>query len=71
MVDNLKVRSTFGLVGSDNTHGYPSNFLYFDKVTLNSVGFNFGDEWLASHKGPVLNQYAVVDPCWERAKNLM
>lgn len=68
VVDNLKVRSTFGLVGSDNTHGYPSNFLYFDKVTLNSVGFNFGDEWLASHKGPVLNQYAVVDPCWERAK---
>lgn len=66
-IQQLKLRSTYGVVGSDS-NGYPSNFLYIDQVTLNSIGFNIGDDWLATSKGPVISQYAVKNPSWEQAK---
>ncbi|MBD3588505.1 TonB-dependent receptor [Bacteroides sp. GM023] len=68
VIDNMKLRTTFGLVGSDNTHGYPADFLYLDAVKLGEIGFNFGDDWIGSPKGPQVTQYAVINPCWERAK---
>lgn len=67
VINHMKIRGTYGIVGSDDMD-FPSNYLYYDLVTLNSQGFNFGDEWINTPKGPTVQQYAVKQVSWERAK---
>lgn len=67
VISHLKLRGTYGIVGSDDMD-FPSNYLYYNLVSLNSIGFNFGDEWIATPKGPNVTQYAVKQVSWERAK---
>jgi len=69
VVDNLKLRASYGLVGSDKS-SYPTNFYYIDDVTLGDVGFVTGDNWNTNKKGPTVNRYAVVGAGWERSKKL-
>lgn len=72
-VDNLKIRGSYGLVGSDETgpEGSP-HFLYIDQVNLTSGGsFQTGMTGpTLSLSGPEVNQYAVQNAGWERAKKL-
>lgn len=71
VVDNLKLRASYGLVGSDGSN-YPYNFIYIDQVLLNDnrMGFTTGDEFNVTHKGPRVDMYGVADAGWERAKKL-
>lgn len=69
-IDHLKVRASYGLVGSDETGTGAAHFLYIDKVSLNSLGFNTGDNWGTNMAGPVISQYAVANAGWERSKKL-
>lgn len=68
-IDNLKLRASYGLVGSDQFNSNAAHFLYQEAVDLDYIGFTYGDEWYSSY-GPFITSYPVVDPCWERAKKL-
>lgn len=71
-IDNLKLRASFGLVGSDETGliaGSP-HFLYIDQVKLNNVGFTTGENGDFSASGPFVNQYGVRNGGWERSRKL-
>lgn len=78
VVDNFKLRGSYGLVGSDGANYTPAggseNFRYFylDKVVLDSdrQGFTTGDEYQVTYKGPLVQMFAVQNACWEHAKKL-
>lgn len=68
-VDNLKVRASFGEVGSDDLN-FPTNLVYIDQVSLNAIGWTTGDNFNAYKVGPQLERYAVQNACWERSQKL-
>lgn len=68
-IDNLKLRGSFGIVGSDDLQ-YPYNFVYMNQVLLNNWGWTTGDQYNTNKKGPLLDRYAVENACWERSKKL-
>ncbi len=68
-VDNLKVRASFGEVGSDDLD-YPTNFVYIDQVSLDKIGWTTGDNFNTYKVGPQLDRYAVQNACWERSQKL-
>lgn len=68
-VDNLKVRASFGEVGSDDLD-YPTNFVYIDQVSLDKIGWTTGDNFNTYKVGPQLERYAVQNACWKRSQKL-
>lgn len=68
-IDNLKIRASYGLVGSDGSN-FPSRYIYLDNVSLNQKGFTTGDNFNVTRWGPWVNQYGVQDAGWERSKKL-
>ena len=69
-VDFFKIRTSFGLVGSDETGsgaGAP-HFLYLDMVNM-SGGPSFASGYTGStvHTGPYITSYAVEGASWERS----
>lgn len=72
IIDNLKIRGSYGLVGSDET-GLLSgahHFLYIDDVTLNDISYTTGIDLNKTMKGPQVKQYGVKNAGWERVKKL-
>lgn len=69
MVTHLKLRASYGLIGSDDLT-YPSRFLYIENVTLANRGFTTGDEWNVWKGGPTINRYPVSGAGWERSRKL-
>ncbi len=71
-VDHFKLRTSYGLVGSDETGGSSSpHFLYKYDIDLNGGwAFMSGTNQSNSQtwKGPRVKQYPVQNPCWERSK---
>jgi TonB-linked SusC/RagA family outer membrane protein len=71
VVDNLKIRGSYGLVGSDETGpSTAQHFLYIDQVKLDEIGFTTGTESEVTKKGPQMLSYAVRNGGWERARKL-
>lgn len=70
----LKLRGSYGLVGSDETGGAGSpHFLYIDDVQVTGKGrpgFTTGENLNVSYYGPVVKQWAVQNGGWERVKKL-
>lgn len=70
----LKLRGSYGLVGSDETGGAGSpHFLYIDDVQVTGdgrPGFTTGENLNVSYYGPVVKQWAVQNGGWERVKKL-
>lgn len=72
VVNHLKFRGSYGLVGSDETGllvGSP-RFLYINTITLGNVGWTSGEDMNTTKHGPYINQYGLVNGGWERAKKL-
>ena len=71
-IDNLKIRGSYGLVGSDETglSAGAQHFLYIDQVSLNNIGFTTGVDMNYTLYGPLVTNYAVVNGGWERVKKL-
>lgn len=71
-IDNLKIRGSYGLVGSDETRlsAGAQHFLYIDQVSLNNIGFTTGVDMNYTLYGPLVTNYAVVNGGWERVKKL-
>lgn len=76
-VNNLKIRGSYGLVGSDETGllAGAAHFLYRNEVVLNGGGsfttgsYNGSRDQIAM-TGPAFLKYAVANAGWERAKKL-
>ncbi len=70
VVNYFKVRSSFGLVGSDETGllaGAP-HYLYLSEVAMSGGGsFESGITGGYTQSGPIVNSYPVENACWERA----
>ena len=71
-IDNLKIRGSYGLVGSDETglSAGAQHFLYIDQVLLNNIGFTTGVDMNYTLYGPLVTNYAGVNGGWERVKKL-
>ena len=71
-IDNLKIRGSYGLGGSDETglSAGAQHFLYIDQVSLNNIGFTTGVDMNYTLYGPLVTNYAVVNGGWERVKKL-
>lgn len=67
-IDNLKIRASYGIVGSDETGTDAGHFLYINKVLLENIGFTTGEQWNTPKKGPYVEQYAVRNATWERSR---
>ena len=70
----MKLRGSYGLVGSDETgpEGSP-HFLYIDQVQVKGnkrPGTTFVDDLTVRKYGPIVTQYAVQNAGWERVKKL-
>ena len=74
-ISHLKLRASYGLVGSDETGlaAGASHFLY-----KNTVSMSHGDSWATGptgnqclvYTGPAVLQYAIENGSWERSKKL-
>ena len=71
-IDNLKIRGSYGLVGSDETglSAGAQHFLYIDQVSLNNIGFTTGVDIDCRRNSKKVTNYAVVNGGWERVKKL-
>ena len=71
VIDYMKLRGSYGLVGSDGFGG--NHFLYFDTVTIQggsvyTTGPAVGQQW--SFNSHAISGYAVDGATWERVKKL-
>lgn len=73
-VSFLKLRGSYGLIGSDETGigAGAEHFLYIDRVNLSADGYGFttGENLGFSLKGPQVLNYAVRGARWEKVKKL-
>lgn len=69
-IDNLKLRASYGLVGSDETGKDAGSYLYLDNVLLNNISYTTGADWNITRKGPNVKQYAINGASWEKARKL-
>ena len=71
-VQLLKVRASYGLVGSDDlAQAGGSYYLYIDKLTdnkLDQIKWTFGESMNHTLGGPEIAYYANLDAVWEKAK---
>ena len=70
VVNYFKLRSSYGLVGSDETGLYAGapHYLYLSNVNMNGGGnFESGVTGGLSQQGPMVNSYPVSNASWERA----
>lgn len=70
-IDFLKIRGSYGLVGSDETgtDAGASHFLYLNEVMMNQgYGYATGANGDLYYQGPQFNKYAVANAHWERVK---
>lgn len=70
VVNFLKLRGSYGIVGSSDMAG--EHFLFHESVDLGSGGgFYWGDPFVDSYRrGPKFVNFAVQDACWERVYKL-
>ena len=74
VIQNLKLRGSYGLVGSDDlAQAGGSYYLYIDKITdnnLNYLQYTFGQTGASTKGGPQLAYYAMQGLGWEKVKKL-
>ena len=72
VISHLKLRASYGLVGSDETGGSGAPY-YMYMYAVNLYGgryFQSGQQsnYSYSYQGPVITNYPVENPSWERSK---
>lgn len=73
VIDYLKFRGSYGLVGSDETGSSAgaAHFLYENSVSMSGgMTYRTGYTGNTARTGPSVTSYAVQDAHWERAKEL-
>ena len=69
-INNLKLKSTYGLVGNDQIGSASDRFFYISQVNLNdgSMGSPFGQEFGNYINGISIDRYANDQITWEKAR---
>jgi TonB-linked SusC/RagA family outer membrane protein len=67
IIDNLKVRLTYGLVGNDNIASADQRFFFLSEVVAAS-GYTWGGNFTNSYNGYEILRYANPEITWEVAK---
>ena len=74
VVDNLKLRASYGIVGSDDlAEPSGSYYLYIDKIqdnNLNYLTWTSGQDMNTTYGGPMVTYYAQKGLGWEKVKKL-
>ncbi|MCL3779570.1 SusC/RagA family TonB-linked outer membrane protein [Prolixibacteraceae bacterium JC049] len=70
IINNLKFKASYGLVGNDAIGDSNDRFFYLSQVNLDANGAIFGDELNYSGRGISIDRYANADITWETAKKL-
>lgn len=65
IIDYLKIRGTYGMVGNDEIGG--ARFPYLANLNLGGRGFTTGIDMNTSYSGPTYTQFANPDITWEKA----
>lgn len=70
VVNNLKIRATYGMVGNDAIGSSEDRFFYLSNVNMNSSahGVSFGIDNDYSRNGINITRYSNPDITWEKAK---
>ena len=68
VVDYLKLRTSYGLVGSDESGSGAGRFLYLQDVDMNGYNFTTGYEKFSTYNGPKIKSMRVENAHWERSK---
>jgi TonB-linked SusC/RagA family outer membrane protein len=70
IVNKLKFRATYGLVGNDQIGNATDRFFYLSNVNLNdgSNGYVFGENYAYSRPGVSVSRYANPGITWEKAQ---
>ena len=71
-ITNLKLKATYGIVGSDAIGDAQNRFFYLSQVDMNasSRGYTFGQEFDYSVNGVSISRYANDKITWETSKKL-
>lgn len=72
VVTNLKIRSTYGLVGNDRIGDVNDRFFYLSNVTIGNgdYGATFGEQFGYSQPGVFIGRYANENIGWEKSKQI-
>ncbi len=70
VVNQLKLKATYGKVGNDAIAADYERFMYLSSVNLNDGGksYTWGKDFGTYYNGATVNQYANPDVTWEVAK---
>lgn len=66
VVNSLKIRGSYGLVGNDQISG--TRFPYLDNVNLSSGSYLFGNDWQTSATGANITTFGARGATWEEGK---
>jgi len=73
VVNSLKLRATYGLVGNDQIGAAADRFFYMSEVNMNNPNYGaaFGDDWLGNYKNGIsISRYANPLITWETSKQI-
>ncbi|MEO3407674.1 TonB-dependent receptor [Mucilaginibacter sp. CAU 1740] len=72
VINKLKFRATYGLVGNDQIGNAGDRFFYLSNVTLNDPAYSatFGENGGYTKNGVSISRYANEGITWERSKKL-
>lgn len=72
VIDRLKIRGSYGIVGNDNVGGDNDRFFYLSQVNLNNAnrGYTTGENYGYNKSGVSFNRYSNDQITWEQAYKL-
>ncbi len=66
VVNSLKIRGSWGIVGNDQISG--ARFPYLDEVNLATGSYTFGNEWQTSATGANITRFGATGATWEEGR---
>lgn len=72
VINKLKLKGTYGIVGNDAIGSAEDRFFYLSEVNINdgNKGFNFGENFNTYRPGVTVTRYDNRDITWETARKL-
>jgi TonB-linked SusC/RagA family outer membrane protein len=68
VIDNLKFKGTYGIVGNDAISGKSGRFWFLSNVSLSGVSYTFGDNDISYNPGSyTISRYANPNISWEQS----
>ncbi|MDD7887721.1 TonB-dependent receptor [Flavivirga sp. 57AJ16] len=68
IITNLKLKTSYGLVGNDQIGSADDRFFYLSRVEMNADGYTFGEDFDNSQNGVEIRRYGNDQITWETAK---